>query len=603
MRAKLAVALATGTLLLGTGMASAQVINATTYPFTAATGVALENMATGTTQLLAPSLDDTASPVTNIGFDYWHNGVRAAQFSVNSNGNLKVGSVVIGTSFTNSIATTTDAPKIPPYWDDLCTGSTGKVHYKVVGAAPTRKLVIEWFNMEARNGGCNDVGNLIFQAWLFESTGVFEFVYGAMPAAPSVDGGYSIGTQAGALTNFASVTTLNNSVSYTVANNTQLDAIAAGTAYIFAPPVPADPTGLNFTGTNPIATTLNWTDNSTNEIGFVIYKSTDGGTTYNFLTQTAANAVSFTDSTLSPNTTYFYKVFAVTEGALSANPAAGSVTTLPPGNVVSTAVGGNWSNPATWAGGVVPAAFDNVVIADGATVTIDTAAAALSLQVGQGTSGVLQYDAAVARTLTVGGNVTVMAGGLFQSAATGTILTHVLSLLGNLAVDGTLDFSTNANTAGAGITFTGATNNTITGAGSIDVRTMTVTKGTANTNILELMPTGTFTVQGVNTDVAGFLTLTNGTFKISGTFTGTNRVFTTAAWTVPATTGIWLNNPNYTIAGQSGNATVTGLFRLSQGTFTVGTTNANALLNAAGAVFTIEGGTLNAAGRVAPTTT
>ena len=35
----------------------------------------------------------------------------------------------------------------------------------------------------------------------------------------------------------------------------------------------------------------------------------------------------------------------------------------------------------------------------------------------------------------------------------------------------------------------------------------------ANANVLELNPTN-FTVQGVNTDVAGFLTVTSGTLKI-----------------------------------------------------------------------------------------
>ena len=602
MRTKLAVAFGIAALVWGTGKADAQVISATTYPFSTATGVALENMATGTTQLLGPSLDDTASALTNIGFDYWHNGVRAAQFSVNANGNLRLGPTVISTSFSNLINSVTDAPKISPFWDDLCTGSNGKVHFKVVGAAPTRKLVVEWQNMQiTRNGLCTGPGNGTFQAWLFESTGVIEFVYGSIQAAAALDGGYSVGTQAGAATNFASITTNGNTVSYTVANNTQLDAIIAGRAYIFTPLVPADPTNLAFSGTTQFATTLNWADNSTNEVGFAIYKSTDGGATYSFLSQTAANAVTYTDSTLGPGLTYFYKVYAVTEGALSANPAAGSVTTNPPGNVTSTAVGGNWSSVATWVSGTIPGPGDAVVIAGGATVVIDTAAVAWSVQVGQGASGVLQWDPAVARTLTVGSNVTVTANGLFQSPTTGTVTTHVLSLAGNLTVNGTLDFSTNTNTAGAGITFTGTGNSTISGSGSVDVRAITENKGTTNAPILELMP-AIFTVQDVNTDSAGFLTLTNGTFKISGTFAGTNRVFTAATYSILATTGFWLNNPNYTVAGQNGSPTNSGLFRLTTGTFNVGTVNTNAFLSGAGAVFTIEGGTLNAAGRFAPTT-
>src|SRR5213075_1198643 len=106
----------------------------------------------------------------------------------------------------------------------------------------------------------------------------------------------------------------------------------------------------------------------------------------------------------------------------------------------------------------VPTAADNVTIANGHTVTIDvTPAACLSLTVGQGTSGVLVYSTTTARTLTVGGDVTISAGGTFESALSGTVTTHALSLSGNLPNNGTLDFSTSANAAGAGITFTGAT--------------------------------------------------------------------------------------------------------------------------------------------------
>src|SRR4051812_32498940 len=89
--------------------------------------------------------------------------------------------------------------------------------------------------------------------------------------------------------------------------------------------------------------------------------------------------------------------------------------------------GGNWSSTATWSGGVVPTAADDVTIANGDTVTVDTAAGALSLTVGQGVSGILNYIAAVANTLTVGGNVTVAAGGSILAPSTGTITTNGLS--------------------------------------------------------------------------------------------------------------------------------------------------------------------------------
>ena len=81
-----------------------------------------------------------------------------------------------------------------------------------------------------RNGTCTAVGpgNGTFQMWLHESTGVIELVYGALPATAAADNGYTVGLQSGAATNFASVTTVDNSVSYTTHNSTQTTAIAAG---------------------------------------------------------------------------------------------------------------------------------------------------------------------------------------------------------------------------------------------------------------------------------------------------------------------------------------------------------------------------------------
>jgi hypothetical protein len=72
-------------------------VTATSYPFTATTGVALEDMSTGTTQLVAASQDDTASAVTNLGFDYWYDGVRFTQFSVNANGLMRLGATAVST--------------------------------------------------------------------------------------------------------------------------------------------------------------------------------------------------------------------------------------------------------------------------------------------------------------------------------------------------------------------------------------------------------------------------------------------------------------------------------------------------------------------------
>ena len=94
-----------------------------------------------------------------------------------------------------------------------------------------------------------------------------------------------------------------------------------------------------------------------------------------------------------------------------------------------------------------------------------------------------------------------------------------------------------------------------------------------------------------------FLTLTNGTFKISGSFTMSARVFTSATYSIPTTCGFWLNNPNFTVAGQSGNSTCDGLLRISNGVFNIGSVSSNKMSpTVSGATFIFEGGITNIAG-------
>ena len=480
--------------------ATPDLITAGTYIFSNSAGVALEDMSSGTTQLVPAASDDGNSVAVNIGFDFWFDGVRFTQFGANANGFIRFGVAPTGTSFTNSLATTTNAPKVAAYWDDLWVGTNGQVHYKTIGSAPNRKLIVEWQNMTIPRAGAATTGAGTFQLWAFETTGIVQFVYGPGIIVNSANGGYSIGLQSGATTNFASVTTSTNTVSYATANNAQTDAIAPGVSYLFTPNIPAAPTGFSATAVTATSMTINWTDNATNEVGYVIYQSNDG-TNFTFVAQVAAGTMSQALTGLTPSTTYTFRIQAVTEGGLS-SALVGAQATSAAGNITSAGTG-LWDAPATWVGGVVPTVNDNVTIAAGHTVTINSSNA-FSVTVQSG--GVLEFEATTARTLTVGSSVTINSGGTFQTAATGTQTGHILSVGTNLINNGTLDFSTNANTAGANITFTGASNNTFSGTGATtDVRTITVNKGTSNANTIELLPTN-FTVQGVATDVAGFLT-------------------------------------------------------------------------------------------------
>jgi hypothetical protein len=257
-------------------------------------------------------------------------------------------------------------------------------------------------------------------------------------------------------------------------------------------------------------------------------------------------------------------------------------------------VTGNWSSTGTWSCGHVPTSADDAVIANGTTVTINTAAVASNLTVGQGVSGVLQYDPTTPRSLTLGGNATVSLGGTFQAGAAAAV--HTLSIGGNLANSGTINFS---QTALVAVTFTGASSATWTGNGNYNLTAggVTINKGTSSASVLTFTPgLGTFTVDGSTSN--GFLTLTNGTLEIGGANTFSNNVFPTAAYTIPATGGFRLNDANATVNGQNGSPTNNGLLRLSAGTFNVGTTGLNVMGAGTGASFTVEGGTMNVAGRL-----
>ncbi|HJT80421.1 MAG TPA: fibronectin type III domain-containing protein, partial [Chthoniobacterales bacterium] len=578
-----ACALATGAaafLLCPEARAS---ITVSTYPATAQAGVALENMS-GSTQAIGPNVDDDPSSIKDIGFDFWFDGVRYTQFSVNPNGICRLGPSVIDGVFDNSggFPSTDNAPKICPYFDDLQVGSNGQVHYKLVGTAPNRKLVIEWLNMQVPRVGFGVPGAGIFQLWLSETTGRVELVYGGGMVNNPDGNGYTVGLQSGAGTNFASVTTATSAVSYVTPNDSQIDAIAAGRSFRFSPLIPAAPTTLTFTTVTPTSMRLNWVDNATNEVGYVIYRSIDN-VVFNFITQTGPNTNFHVASSLSPATTYFWRVYAVSQGGLS-NVLAGSKATTTP-ITITAAQTGNWSSTSTWTGGVVPTANDNVVIA-ARTVTINTSAFALNVIVGSDTNqgGTLKFETSTARTLVVGQSVTVKSDGTFStetsnaSSQTG----HALAVGENINVAGKLDFSTNpnftGNNAAAKIVFNGANNSTFSGSGvfNTDVREIELTKSGGAAVELNFpnppTPGNSLTVRGTTNDPVGFLTLTSGLLKISGNFPISSPLFKTPAYTIPATSGIWLSNANFTVAGTASGQTTSndGLLRVTQGTYNIG---------------------------------
>jgi titin len=108
-------------------------------------------------------------------------------------------------------------------------------------------------------------------------------------------------------------------------------------------PVPADPSGLMATTVSSSEIDLTWTDNSSNETGFKIERKVGTGGTYSQIATVGAGVVSYNDTGLTANTTYYYRVRATNAGGDSGYSAEEHATTLDvipsaPSGLAATAV-------------------------------------------------------------------------------------------------------------------------------------------------------------------------------------------------------------------------------------------------------------------------
>ena len=240
-----------------------------TYSFASGTGASLDPM-TGATTAVGANVDDTPSGVIPIGFTFNFNGVNYTDFSVSPDGWVRMGNVAPTAQFTNSVTSTTNIPKLYPYWDNVTTGTNGGVTYVVTGTAPNRILKVQWFVTIPYN--LTGAANSTCQAWLYESTNVVEFRYGTMgiTGLELASGGLT-----GGATNFQSLTFSTGTVSTTAANNSNINPPASGVIYTFTPPVPtyswSPATFLSSTSiANPVATaataTTTYTLTATNAV-------------------------------------------------------------------------------------------------------------------------------------------------------------------------------------------------------------------------------------------------------------------------------------------------------------------------------------------------
>ncbi|PBQ30413.1 hypothetical protein CNR22_01080 [Sphingobacteriaceae bacterium] len=548
--------------------------------------------------------DDNRSDFTNIGFDFWYNGIRYTQFSVSTNGFLDFSTSTDdggpqnddfgydNTAFTAANAANATRPAVAPFYDDLTaqggTAALGNsIKYLVTGSAPNRTLTVEWINMAVYN---NTTPSLNFQVKLIETTGQIIVHYGTMSAGSNTFS-YCMGLNGPTVSNTptaaqlkmlqtANSTTLNN----TVQNNLSAMPTSASN-YIFTPVAPSSaPGSLTFSGVSQTGTTLNWTDLANNERGYVVYYSTNNSD-FDFLAQTAVNATSYAATGLLPSTTYYWRIYAVTEGALSAA-LTGTQATTAAGNKVSVS-SGNWGTAGTWSPTGVPTAADNVTIANGHSVNIIANAVCNNLTVGAGSACTLNFSGATARTLLVNNNVTINSSAVLTTFSTSNV-THTITLEGNIVNNGVLNLIQDANSL-VDVIFDKDGNQTVSGTGATTAfNRINMSLGSVVENTLEISSSN-FSA------ASNFLDLISGTLKLS-TVNAVNITPFTAATTMAANTAMWLNSANLTVNTGAG-ITLYGNIVLSNGILNVGNAADEDLVSNGGAI-TISGGTLNVAGKL-----
>jgi titin len=118
--------------------------------------------------------------------------------------------------------------------------------------------------------------------------------------------------------------------------------------------IPAAPSNLLATVVSATQISLSWTDNSTNESGFRIERSADGGVSWSLVTTVVANVKTYNNTGLTGATAYSYRVRAYnTTNEFSDISNVVAATTLPatPSGLTATALAGsqvrlNWADVA-----------------------------------------------------------------------------------------------------------------------------------------------------------------------------------------------------------------------------------------------------------------
>ena len=270
-----------------------------------------------TTSIISPGAGDNGkSSVMDIGFPFTFGDEIYTQFSVNADGNLRLGSIQTGTSgYTNPFSTSyagTNSPKINMLGCDGYISDSGFVYHQVVGSEPERICVIEFatstFNSTSR------ASLLRWQVQLFEGSNDIQIVYSSTqpPILPAVT------RQVGMCVDASDILLVNANHQMTHYTAGQSTTIASGTwpdvnrYYLFTAPVISCPKVAEILAGNVTSTTadLSWTPVGSESMWdlYITTTATDVPGASSTPTEVVYNTPEYALTDLNSNTTYYIYV-------------------------------------------------------------------------------------------------------------------------------------------------------------------------------------------------------------------------------------------------------------------------------------------------------
>ncbi len=244
------------------------------YAFSATTGTFNSIAATGTNPtLVSPDAAYTASDEgfangVPIGFNFIYNGSTYTSVNINANGYLSLGAGFIldpnenyyyDTLSGGPLSLTSARPLIAPFWADMDLQAVTNLTYSVSGTAPNRIFTVEWANLLWDY--TSTAASISFQAKLYETTNVIDFIYKQESGTPNPDkAGIGITAAGTGVGNFLS---LSDASAAPTASSTIEAKIytrpATGQIYRFTPRVCDPPTNLVLTNVTGTSATITWT--------------------------------------------------------------------------------------------------------------------------------------------------------------------------------------------------------------------------------------------------------------------------------------------------------------------------------------------------------